>query len=55
METTMSAILTVRIKPNLKDRPDQIAKSTNQGRSFLAEEVIHPFVDVNPWHIETNG
>jgi RHH-type transcriptional regulator, rel operon repressor / antitoxin RelB len=54
MEALMSAsaTLTVRIEPSLKDRLDQIAKSTNRSKSFLAEEAIRHFVDANAWQIE---
>ena len=44
--------MTVRLKPELKDRLDKLAEATHRSRSFLAGEAIRKFIELNEWQIQ---
>lgn len=48
----MSATMTIRLEPELKDRLDQLAEATHRSKSFLAAEAIRDFIEVNEWQIK---
>jgi len=47
-----SAIRTLRLDQNLRNRLDKLAKSTKRSHSFLAAEAIREYVALNDWQIE---
>ena len=48
----MSATMTIRLEPALKQRLDRLAESTQRSKSFLAAQAIREFVDLNEWQIQ---
>ncbi len=48
----MSTTMTIRLKPELKQRLDQLAEATNRSKSFLAAEALRDFVELNEWQIQ---
>ena len=48
----MSANMTVRLEPHLKQRLDDLAQATEQSQSFLVAEAIRLFVDLNEWQMQ---
>ena len=48
----MSATMTIRLEPALKQRLDQLAEATQRSKSFLAAQAIREFVDLNEWQIQ---
>ena len=47
-----ATILTLRVDSKLKKKLDQLAKTTQRSRSFLAAEAIREYVALNEWQIE---
>ncbi len=47
----MSATMTIRLAPDLKNRLEQLAEATQRSKSFLAAEAIRDFVDLNEWQV----
>ena len=47
----MSATMTIRLAPDLKDRLERLAEVTRRSKSFLAAEAIRDFVDLNEWQV----
>lgn len=48
----MSATMTIRLEPDLKQRLDHLAEATQRSKSFLAAQAIRDFVDLNEWQIQ---
>ena len=48
----MSANMTVRLDPQLKQRLDDLAQARQQSQSSLAAEAIRRFVDLNEWQMQ---
>ena len=48
----MSATMTIRLEPALKQRLDNLAEATQRSKSFLAAQAIREFVDLNEWQVE---
>lgn len=48
----MSATVTIRLEPELKQRLEQLAESMQRSKSFLAAQAIHDFVDLNEWQVQ---
>ena len=48
----MSATMTIRLEPALKQRLDHLAEATQRSKSFLAAQAIREFVDLNEWQIQ---
>jgi predicted transcriptional regulator len=46
-----STTITVRLEEEVRNRLDQLAKSTQRSKSFLASEAIRQFVENNEWQI----
>ncbi len=47
----MSATMTIRLSPDLKNRLERLADATQRSKSFLAAEAIRDFVDLNEWQV----
>jgi predicted transcriptional regulator len=48
MET---AVLTLRVPTEVKERLDKLAQATHRSKSFLAGEAIRQYVDLESWQI----
>ncbi len=51
MGAPATAIVTVRVDPNLKTRLEALARSTKRSKSDLAAEAIAAYVALNEWQI----
>ncbi|GJM11008.1 MAG: hypothetical protein DHS20C11_32840 [Lysobacteraceae bacterium] len=47
----MSTTMTIRLDHELKERLDQLAKSTDRSRSYLAAVALRDYVEINEWQI----
>jgi predicted transcriptional regulator len=47
----MSATLSVRLDPNVKDRLERLAERTKRSKSFLAAEAIAAYVEAEDWQL----
>lgn len=54
MEVNMlkAASLTVRVKPDTRNRLDKLALVTRRSRSYVIEEALEHYLDVNEWQIK---
>lgn len=43
--------LTVRVKPDIKKRLDEIARTTKRSKSFVIEEALEQYLEVNEWQL----
>lgn len=48
----MSTTMTIRLEPELKQRLDRLAEATHRSKSFLANEALRDFVELNEWQIQ---
>ena len=48
----MSATMTIRLEPALKQRLEHLAEATQRSKSFLAAQAIREFVDLNEWQVQ---
>src|SRR5579863_669327 len=46
-----SAMMTVRLKPEVKDKLDALARDTKRSKSYLASEAIESYVNLNAWQV----
>jgi predicted transcriptional regulator len=46
-----SAMMTVRLTPELSAKLDALARDTKRSKSFLATEAIASYIDRNAWQI----
>lgn len=46
-----SAVLTLRLTAEVKERLDRLAASTSRSKSFLAAEAIERYLDLESWQI----
>ena len=46
-----SAVVTVRLSAELKDRLDALAVSTKRSRSVVAAEAIAAYLDLHAWQV----
>ncbi|RQW84896.1 MAG: ribbon-helix-helix protein, CopG family [Geobacter sp.] len=46
------ANLTVRVKTSTKARLDVLARATKRSKSFVIEEALEQYLDVNEWQIK---
>jgi RHH-type transcriptional regulator, rel operon repressor / antitoxin RelB len=46
-----TAVLTLRVPEEIKDRLDKLAQATHRSKSFLAEEAIARYLDLEAWQI----
>lgn len=47
-----SANLTVRVKPDTRTRLDNLAHVTRRSKSYVIEEALEQYLDVNEWQIK---
>jgi RHH-type transcriptional regulator, rel operon repressor / antitoxin RelB len=47
-----AASLTVRVKPETRSRLEEVARATKRSKSFVIEEALEAYLDVNAWQIE---
>jgi predicted transcriptional regulator len=47
-----SAMMTVRLTPELSEKLEALARDTKRSKSYLASEAIASYVDRNTWQIE---
>jgi RHH-type transcriptional regulator, rel operon repressor / antitoxin RelB len=47
-----AASITVRVKPDTRKRLDEIARATRRTKSFVIEEALEQYLDVNEWQIK---
>ena len=48
----MSATMTIRLEPALKQRLDHLAEGTKRSKSFLAARAIRELVDLDEWQVQ---
>ena len=51
MDMAKSAMMTVRLTPELSEKLDALARDTKRSKSYLASEAIESYVDLNTWQI----
>ena len=47
-----AASLTVRVKPDTRSRIETLARATRRSKSFVIEEALEQYLDVNEWQIK---
>ncbi len=47
-----TASLTVRVKPETRSRLEKLAASTQRSKSFVIEDALEQYLDVNEWQIQ---
>jgi predicted transcriptional regulator len=47
-----AASVTVRVKPSTKTRLEALADATKRSKSYVIEEALEQYLDVNEWQIE---
>ena len=46
-----SAMMTVRLAPEVRDKLDALARDTKRSKSYLASEAIESYVNLNAWQV----
>lgn len=46
-----SAVLTLRVNNETKDKLDKLASATHRSKSFLAAEAINRYLEIEAWQI----
>ncbi len=46
-----SAVITLRINNETKDKLDKLASATHRSKSFLAAEAINRYLEIEAWQI----
>ena len=47
-----SALISVRVSPEIADRLEQLAKSVDRSKSYLAAEAIEEYLDIHEWQVK---
>ena len=47
-----AASVTVRVKPTTKTRLEALARATRRSQSYVIEEALELYLDVNEWQID---
>jgi RHH-type transcriptional regulator, rel operon repressor / antitoxin RelB len=47
-----AASLTVRVKPDTRNRLDTLVRVTRRSKSYVIEEALEQYLDVNEWQIK---
>lgn len=47
-----AASVTVRVKPSTKTRLEALANATKRSKSYVIEEALEQYLDVNEWQIK---
>ena len=50
-DMTKSAMMTVRLTPEVRDKLDALARDTKRSKAYLASEAIETYVDLNAWQV----
>jgi len=50
-DMTKSAMMTVRLTPEVREKLEALARDTKRSKSYLASEAIETFVDLNAWQV----
>jgi predicted transcriptional regulator len=45
-------VVTVRLKPDVREKLDALARDTNRSASHLASEAIEAYVNLHAWQVE---
>lgn len=46
-----TAVLTLRVPEEIKAKLDKLAQATHRSKSFLAEEAIARYIDLEAWQV----
>src|SRR6266851_7373799 len=46
-----SAMMTVRLTPEVRDKLDALARDTKRSKAYLASEAIESYVNLNAWQV----
>lgn len=46
-----TASLTIRVKPATRSRLDALARATRRSKSFVIEEALEQYLEVNEWQV----
>ena len=46
-----SAMMTVRLTPEVSEKLEALARDTKRSKSYLASEAIESYVDLNAWQV----
>jgi RHH-type rel operon transcriptional repressor/antitoxin RelB len=46
-----SAMMTVRLSPEVREKLEALARDTKRSKSYLASEAIESYVDTNAWQV----
>lgn len=47
-----NTVVTLRLRPALKEELDKLARTKRRGASNLAADAIREYIDVNRWQVE---
>lgn len=47
-----AAVINIRVKPTTKKRLEDLAHVTKRTKSYIAEEALEAYLDVNEWQIK---
>lgn len=47
-----ASLVTVRIKPEIAERLEKLAKSMERSKSFLAAEAIEEYLEIHEWQLQ---
>lgn len=47
-----SALISVRVSPEIAERLEQLAKSVDRSKSYLAAEAIEEYLDIHEWQVK---
>ena len=46
-----SEVLTIRVRPEIKSQLDQLGKTLQRSKSYLAEQAIAQYIEDNAWQV----
>jgi len=47
-----TASLTIRVKPDTRSRLDSLARATRRSKSYVIEEALEQYLEVNEWQVK---
>jgi predicted transcriptional regulator len=50
-EMAKTAMMTVRLTPEVSEKLEALARDTRRSKSYLASEAIERYVDLNAWQV----
>ena len=51
-DMTKSAMMTIRLTPEVREKLEALARDTRRSKSYIASEAIASYVDRNAWQVE---